>query len=182
MFSKTNHHYQDERIRYLIVDCGFGRLLVAATQHGICLTEINDQDSVLLEYLQARLPQATIEHLANDSELKNWADQARSHIDGECADWTAPLDVRGTAFQVSVWQHLVGIPVGQTKTYGQVARAINRPSASRAVGAAIGHNPIAIHIACHRVIGQKGALTGFRWGLAMKKQILAREGVISKDW
>ena len=86
-----------------------------------------------------------------------------------------PLDIRGTAFQRRVWEALREIPAGETTTYGALAKSIGRPRAVRAVGAACGANPIAVAIPCHRAVAADGALTGYRWGVARKKALLARE-------
>lgn len=102
--------------------------------------------------------------------------QLCAYFAGRLQAFDLPLDFRGTEFQKSVWQALLAIPFGQTRSYGAIARAIGRPSASRAVGAANGRNPISIVAPCHRVIGAGGALTGFAGGLEAKTRLLALEG------
>lgn len=101
--------------------------------------------------------------------------QLADYFAGRRTRFTVPLDFRGTAFQISVWQALLTIPFGETRSYAAIARQIGRPSASRAVGAANGRNPISIIAPCHRVIGAAGALTGFAGGLAVKERLLALE-------
>ncbi|UVO51812.1 methylated-DNA--[protein]-cysteine S-methyltransferase [Sphingomonas sp. SUN019] len=101
--------------------------------------------------------------------------QLAAYFAGELTRFTVPLDFRGTDFQQQVWAELVAIPYGETRSYGQIAQAIGRPTASRAVGAANGRNPISIIAPCHRVVGSNGALTGFAGGLAVKEQLLALE-------
>ncbi len=101
--------------------------------------------------------------------------QLDAYFAGTRTCFTVPLDFRGTAFQRSVWATLLTIPFGETRSYGAIARAIGRPTASRAVGAANGRNPISIIAPCHRVVGSTGALTGFAGGLAVKDQLLAHE-------
>ena len=181
MFSTANHRYQNDHIFYAINPTPLGRLLVAATVRGVCLTEMSNDDDTMLTYLQKRFRHAIVVPNQANHPIQSWTEQVSTYLGATTADWPVPLDVRGTEFQLAVWKHLMTIPTGSTTTYGAIAKALGRPKASRAVGAAVGHNPIAIHIACHRVIGQNGTLTGFRWGLALKEHILAREGALSKD-
>ncbi|MFB9273969.1 methylated-DNA--[protein]-cysteine S-methyltransferase [Cohnella cellulosilytica] len=109
-------------------------------------------------------------------------DRLERYFAGEPVEFDdVPLDVRGTPFQRSVWAALQRIPYGKTWTYGQMAEAMDKPSAVRAVGTAIGRNPLPVVLPCHRVVGSNGALTGFRGGLEMKKAILALEGVAAMN-
>lgn len=101
--------------------------------------------------------------------------QLQGYFAGERERFDVPLDFRGTDFQKSVWAALLTIPFGETRSYGEIARQIGRPGASRAVGAANGRNPISIIAPCHRVIGTNGALTGFAGGLAAKETLLGME-------
>jgi methylated-DNA-[protein]-cysteine S-methyltransferase len=101
--------------------------------------------------------------------------QLAAYFAGQLTRFTVPLDFRGTDFQRRVWAELIAIPYGETRSYGQIARAIGRPAASRAVGAANGRNPISIIAPCHRVVGSNGSLTGFAGGLAVKERLLALE-------
>jgi methylated-DNA-[protein]-cysteine S-methyltransferase len=103
--------------------------------------------------------------------------QLTRYFDGKLQQFSLPLDFHGTAFQKSVWQALLDIPWGETRSYAQIARQLGRPTASRAVGAANGRNPISIIAPCHRVLGSDGKLTGFAGGLAAKAHLLALEGV-----
>ena len=96
-------------------------------------------------------------------------------VEAPAASLDLPLDVRGTAFQQRVWAALRAIPPGSTATYGEIARRIGKPQSARAVGAACGANPIAVAIPCHRVVGSAGALTGYRWGVGIKRALLERE-------
>ncbi len=109
--------------------------------------------------------------------LQQAMDQLRRYLRGERVEFTCPLDLHGTAFQVDVWEELFRIPYGQTHTYAEIARAIGRPSAVRAVGAANGANPVAIIVPCHRVIGSDGTLTGYGGGLPTKAWLLSLEGI-----
>ncbi|MGH7864365.1 MAG: methylated-DNA--[protein]-cysteine S-methyltransferase, partial [Candidatus Binataceae bacterium] len=87
------------------------------------------------------------------------------------------FDIEGTAFQRAVWRELIAIPAGCTRSYAQIAKRLGRPRASRAVGAAVGANPVSLFIPCHRAVGSDGSLTGYRWGVARKRKLLALEGV-----
>ena len=111
-----------------------------------------------------------------DAILVAAEEQLHAYFAGELTRFTVPLDFQGTNFQKSVWAALLTIPFGETRSYGEIARQIGRPSASRAVGAANGRNPISIITPCHRVIGSTGALTGFAGGLEAKALLLALEG------
>lgn len=115
--------------------------------------------------------------LKSDEPLSCYGEQLRAYLAGHLRQWTIPLDVRGTDFQLAVWRALEDIPYGTTWTYRQVAEVIGRPSAPRAVGAAVGRNPLPLVIPCHRVVGSNGTLTGFRGGLLLKERLLALEGV-----
>ena len=108
--------------------------------------------------------------------------QLTAYFNGELRQFDLPLFLTGTAFQKSVWRHLSTIPFGETQTYGQLAATLERPKASRAVGAANGSNPIAIILPCHRVIGGSGSLTGFGGGLPTKEYLLSHEGVLTPSF
>jgi methylated-DNA-[protein]-cysteine S-methyltransferase len=108
--------------------------------------------------------------------MKQAADELHAYFAGILRIFRVPLDMQGTDFQLSVWNHLMKIPYGETRSYAQVADAIRRPKAVRAVGAANGSNPVAIIVPCHRVIGSSGKLTGYGGGLPMKKRLLELEG------
>jgi len=111
----------------------------------------------------------------HDGRLADAAAQIEAYLQGKRHNITCPLDMRGTPFQRTVWNALLTIPHGQTRTYADIAVTIGKPSAVRAVGAAIGANPLLIAVPCHRVVGKNGALTGYRGGLAMKKRLLELE-------
>ena len=104
--------------------------------------------------------------------------QLREYFGGERESFSVPLRLVGTAFQLSVWQALKKIPYGRTRSYREIARSIGRPTATRAVGAANGQNPLPIFVPCHRVIGSNGSLTGFGGGLDVKLALLRLEGVL----
>lgn len=104
------------------------------------------------------------------------ADHLRRHADGERVRYGGPLDVTATPFHLAVWERLRAIPFGRTASYGEIAAALGMPGEARAVGAAIGANPICILVPCHRVIAADGSLRGFAWGLELKRRLLAHEG------
>jgi AraC family transcriptional regulator, regulatory protein of adaptative response / methylated-DNA-[protein]-cysteine methyltransferase len=160
-------------IRYTIIPCGLGRLLVAATERGVCAVSLADADGALEAFLRDEYPAAEIRR--DDVPLRTWATELRRHLDGEQPQLQLPLDVPGTAFQRRVWQELLRIPYGETRSYAALARALGQPTASRAVARACATNPAAVVIPCHRVVGSDGALTGYRWGLERKRALLQRE-------
>lgn len=110
-----------------------------------------------------------------DGRLEPAVQQLEEYFAGQRREFTLPLVVRGTDFQRTVWRHLAEIPYGRTTTYGELARAIDRPNAARAVGAATGLNPLSILIPCHRLVGSGGSLTGFAGGLDAKRWLLHHE-------
>lgn len=163
-----------ERIRYALADSSLGRLVVAATERGVCLVAWGD-DASLAEEVARRFPRAHLEPAGED--LRAWVDAVIALVDDPARANSSdlPLDVRGTVFQQQVWAALRQIAAGQTVTYAQLAAAIGRPTATRAVAAACGANPTAVVVPCHRVIGADGKLTGYRWGLDRKQALLERE-------
>lgn len=160
-------------IRYTTTDCALGRLLLAATARGVCAVSLADTDDVLEAFLQTEFPAARRER--DDAELRDWATAVVGHLAGAQPHLDLPLDVRATAFQRRVWQELCRIPYGQTRTYSAVAAALGQPTATRAVARACATNPACIVIPCHRVIGRDGTLTGYRWGVDRKRQMLEQE-------
>jgi len=130
-----------------------------------------------LAWLGRRLSPGNVVEDEAVEPLSQAMDQLRRYLAGERMQFSCPLDLRGTDFQVAVWQELYRIPYGQTRTYAQIADAIGHPKAVRAVGAANGANPVAVIVPCHRVIGSNGTLTGYGGGLPMKEWLLALEGV-----
>lgn len=160
-------------ISYTIGTCPLGRILVAATARGIAMVSLGDSDAELEGALRGEFPHALIAR--DDASLKSWlASVLRSLESGE-PDANLPLDVRATAFERRVWQALRAIPKGETRSYGEIATAIGKPTAARAVGHACGRNPVALVVPCHRAVGAGGKLTGYRWGVARKRRLLARE-------
>jgi AraC family transcriptional regulator, regulatory protein of adaptative response / methylated-DNA-[protein]-cysteine methyltransferase len=164
-------------IRYTTAASPLGRVLVAASDIGICSIAFAGEDEQATADLRKRFPKA---QLTRDAAPTGWLKQAVQYTLSQMTEHplaaTFPLDVRATAFQQRVWKALQQIPRGQTRSYSDVARDLGRPSAVRAVAAAIGSNPIALAIPCHRVIGSNGSLTGYRWGLERKRRLLNAEG------
>jgi AraC family transcriptional regulator of adaptative response/methylated-DNA-[protein]-cysteine methyltransferase len=167
---------QGETIRYAFADGALGRTLLAATDKGVCFAGFGEDDSALLANMRARFRNATFEPAG--SALAGHLATLAGMIEEPAVARSLPLDLRGTVFQRRVWEVLRKIPAGQTMSYGQVAAAIGKPSAARAVGAAIGANPVSVAVPCHRVIGTDGTLTGYEWGVARKRALLAREGAL----
>jgi AraC family transcriptional regulator of adaptative response/methylated-DNA-[protein]-cysteine methyltransferase len=161
------------RIAYTIVTSPFGRMLVGATDRGICAVSFADADEPLVAGLAREYPSA--ETCRDDASMRAWVDGVIKTIEDGAAAPHLPLDIRATAFRARVWDALRAIPRGETRTYGEVARSIGRPKAARAVGQACATNPVAILIPCHRVIGSDGGLTGFASGVDRKRKILERE-------
>ena len=161
-----------ETIRYVMTDSKLGPLLVAATGKGICRLTFNEDEGAL----RRRFPNAEI--IADDGTIADWVAGALMAIDRPEAAPDLPIDVRGTAFQEKVWQELRKIPLGQTRSYADIAAAVGQPGAVRAVGTANGSNPVSVLVPCHRVIRSDGSLGGYGGGLPNKVKLLAAEGVI----
>ena len=166
-------------IRYTTLDSPVGRMLLAATDHGVCAISFGDSDGVLLEALRREFPDATLRR--GDVVLRRWVHALLEQIHGQHPLPQLPLDVRATAFQRRVWEHLRSVPYGTTRSYGQVARAIGSASSARAVASACASNPVAIAIPCHRVVRGRGGLGGYRWGVQRKKALLALEQRTGKE-
>jgi AraC family transcriptional regulator of adaptative response/methylated-DNA-[protein]-cysteine methyltransferase len=160
-------------IRYAIVDSPLGRLLVAATDRGVCSVTMGDSDRALERALAGEFASARIE--PDTGALAAWTAAIVAHLEGRRPRLELPLDIQATAFQWQVWQALASIPYGETRTYKDVASAIGRPSAVRAVARACASNPVALAIPCHRVVPASGGVGGYRWGASRKAALLTRE-------
>jgi AraC family transcriptional regulator of adaptative response/methylated-DNA-[protein]-cysteine methyltransferase len=163
-------------IRFAIVDSpnpSLGRLLVAATPRGVCAVAMAASDGDLMQLLAREYSAATI--VADPGALGAWTRAILAHLAGRQPRLDLPLYVQATAFQWRVWQALAAIPYGETRTYGEVAAAIGRPRAVRAVARACASNPVALAIPCHRVVPAAGGVGGYRWGAARKKELLRHE-------
>ena len=159
------------QINYTVTDCDLGRLLVAATERGVCAVQFGADDGALVAALTAEYPAAVI----RETRPSEWVESLLRHLAGAQPSLDLPLDLRATAFQLRVWEELRRIPYGETRTYTEVAAAIGQPTAARAVARACATNPVALATPCHRVVRAGGAAGGYRWGIERKQQLLARE-------
>lgn len=160
-------------IRYTCADSPLGRMLIAATDRGVCAIQFARSDGELIEGLKREFPFAV--RKPDDGGLQAWVSALLSKMTGRELNAALPLDIRATAFQRRVWTYLQSIPFGATRSYGQVAKAIGQPSASRAVARACATNPVAVAIPCHRVVREDGNISGYRWGVERKKALLEME-------
>ncbi len=160
-------------IRYAVVNSPLGKLLVAATERGVCRISLGDAAAPLERDLRREYPAADVR--ADAGPLSGWVNTILRHLEGREPHLDLPLDIRATAFQRRVWRELQRIPYGETRSYGEVARRIGRPTATRAVARACATNPTALVIPCHRVVREDGNVGGYRWGPDRKKTLLKRE-------
>jgi len=162
-------------IRYSISDTSVGRVLVATTDRGVCAVELGAGDADVERALRADFPNATIER--DDDAHRAWVrgvlDRVRHPRRDHAGD--LPLDIGGTAFQQLVWKALREIPAGERRSYREVAAAIGRPGATRAVARACATNRLAVVVPCHRVVREDGSLAGYKWGVARKRRLLESE-------
>ena len=169
-----------ETVHYATADSPLGRLLVATTARGLCAVLFADSDAEAAIELRERFPQAAL-RAANgdaagpDAGLAEAVRFVLSRLTEHPTAATLPFHVRATAFQQRVWRALLEIPRGETRSYAQIAEAVGSPKAVRAVGTACGSNLLAVVVPCHRVVGADGRLTGYRWGVERKRQLLEME-------
>jgi AraC family transcriptional regulator of adaptative response/methylated-DNA-[protein]-cysteine methyltransferase len=166
------------RIAYSVVDCALGRLLVAGTERGICAVSLGKAEAGLEAALFLEFPGAEIHR--DDDGLRQWTGELVRRLEGVEPSAELPLDVRATSFQRRVWEELRKIPWGQTRTYGEVAKALGQPAAARAVARACATNPAALVIPCHRVVPAGGGTGGYRWGASRKSRLLRTEAACSR--
>lgn len=162
-------------ISYTVVTSRLGRLLVGATERGISALYLGKDDAPLERALRKEYPRAEIRRDRNG--MQNWVGKILEHLRGHEPNLDLPTDVQATAFERRVWEELRKIPYGTTRTYSQVARAIGRPTATRAVARACAANPVSVVVPCHRVVREDGRLAGYRWGLERKRELLEHESV-----
>ena len=160
-------------IHYTVVRTSLGLLLVAVTERGICSVALGEDEVALVESLRAEYPAAELARATDASD--RLVDAVVAHVEGRARATDLPLDLKATAFQWQVWRALQRIPEGATRSYQEIARELGHPSAARAVARACASNRIAVLIPCHRVVRGDGALGGYRWGVARKAALLARE-------
>lgn len=161
------------RIRFAAGACRLGTILVAATDAGLCAILLGDDPDLLLRDLESRFPKADL--VGGDKGFETLVAQVVGLVEAPATAIDLPLDIGGTAFQQRVWEALRRIPAGSTATYAQIAAAIGQPGAVRAVGMACGANALAVAIPCHRVVRSDGSLSGYRWEIERKRELLARE-------
>ena len=166
-----------ETISYACRNTALGLLMMAATDRGVCFVQFGKSEATLTAQLRAEFPQASIKRSVAVTHrlLDNWLAALNEHLLGHRPRPDLPLDVRGTAFQVRVWQCLTSIDEGEVLSYGELAQRMQLPSAVRAIASACARNKIAVLIPCHRVLRSDGTLGGYRWGLARKRALLDAE-------
>ena len=164
-------------ISYVILNTALGRILIAATDRGLCGLQLADDETTLREALRQEFPAASLHETVAPftPPLRLWQEAIEGFVGGRAIATRLPMDIRATAFQASVWRYLQTIPAGKPQSYSEVAAGLGRPTASRAVARACASNPVALAIPCHRVIRNNGELGGYRWGVERKRDILARE-------
>jgi len=160
-------------VRYTCAPSPLGRMLIAATDKGVCAIQFAGSDEELEQGLKHEFPFAV--RRRDDQGLDLWKEQLLHHLRGDKLHSALPLDIQATAFQRKVWTHLQSIPFGATRSYGEVARAIGQPTAVRAVARACATNPVAVAIPCHRVVREDGDMGGYRWGVERKQALLEME-------
>lgn len=163
----------NEQIRFAVGQCSMGAILVAQSQKGVCAIFMGDDPEALAQKLQDRFPKAQL--VGGDADFERVVAQVVGFVETPALGLDLPLDIRGTAFQARVWQALRQIPSGTTVTYTDIATQIGAPASVRAVAGACGANLIAVAIPCHRVVRRDGGLSGYRWGVERKRELLARE-------
>jgi AraC family transcriptional regulator of adaptative response/methylated-DNA-[protein]-cysteine methyltransferase len=167
------------RMHYTITDSPLGRILAAATNKGISALYLGESDSRLEAALRKEYPRAEIsEGDGGSKNLRGWVESVLHHLHGQEPSLDLPTDVQATAFQRRVWEELRRIPYGSTRTYKQIARALGKPKAIRAVARACATNPVSVVVPCHRVVRQDGTLAGYRWGIGRKRRLLDHEAAI----
>ncbi len=160
-------------IRYTLTDSPLGRMLIAATDKGICAIQFADTEEELEEGVKREFPFAI--RRRDDAAMHNWKENLLRQMRGETLNSALPLDIQATAFQRKVWAYLQKIPFGETRSYAAVAKGIGRPTAMRAVARACATNPVAVAIPCHRVVRKGGEMGGYRWGTERKRTLLELE-------
>jgi AraC family transcriptional regulator, regulatory protein of adaptative response / methylated-DNA-[protein]-cysteine methyltransferase len=163
------------RITYAISPSQFGLILIGATAHGICWIGLHESEAYLESELRHDFPNAAVIH--DHDRLRDTTARVVAFIGGR-EPLYLPLDIRATPFQLAVWRELCAIPLGSTRSYGEIARRLEQPEAARAVGHANGSNPLTIVIPCHRAVGANGRLTGYRWGVEYKRRLLQYESFV----
>ena len=160
--SAYRRHGEGMHITYSIVPSPIGRVLVAATENGVCSVKIGASDVALIQDLKREYSAADVS--AHDRPRSEWVKAISEHLRGDLPALDLPIDVQATAFQWKVWRALQRIPYGETRAYADVARSIGKPRAVRAVARACATNPVCLVVPCHRVVPSTGGTGGYRWG------------------
>lgn len=166
-------------IRFAVAQCSLGALLVAASPRGVCAILLGADADELVRDLQDRFPQAEL--IGADRDFERWVARVVGFVEAPRIGLDLPLDLRGTAFQRRVWEALRLIPAGETVSYSELAQRLGMPRAARAVAQACAANPLAVAVPCHRVVRTDGSLSGYRWGVARKRALLARERAADQE-
>jgi len=172
-----------ETLHYTMFSSPVGPLFLGASERGLVALEFDarlpGQQTVRPNPRDLRVESKTLRFEESESALQPYVEQLEEYFAGQRREFTLPLDLRGTDFQIACWHALIAIPYGETRTYGDIARAVGRPQGFRAVGMANNRNPIAIVVPCHRVIASDGTLCGYGGGLDLKRKLLELEGALS---
>lgn len=163
----------ETEIAFDVLPVRLGFVLVGGTARGVCAVYLGDDPGALERELRDEFPRARIERAPE--RVRAWAEETVRRAAGEAAQDDVPLDLAGTSFQLRVWHALAGIPLGETRSYREVAAAIGQPSAIRAVARACATNKVALLVPCHRVVHSDGSISGYRWGVERKRELLAAE-------
>lgn len=168
---------EGETISWACRETALGPILMAATDRGVCFAQFGENRESLFEQLQSEFPRATLQAFdgSGRSQLEQWIDALNGYIQSKQPRPELPLDLRGTAFQIKVWEFLLSLDDGDAASYSEVARAIGKPKAVRAAASACAANRIAVLVPCHRILRGDGELGGYRWGLQRKRALLDAE-------
>jgi O-6-methylguanine DNA methyltransferase len=164
-------------MKYTVFQSPLGSVLVAASERGITWMGFGDSDEEALAEIRLDFPTAELMRAESDRELRRYSAAILAFLERRFSFPTLPLDLIGTPFQRRVWDELCAIPHGTTRSYGEIARLAGRPDAPRAVGAAVGANPVSILVPCHRAVAADGSLHNYRYGIERKRALLDIEGV-----
>ncbi|MER2512575.1 MAG: methylated-DNA--[protein]-cysteine S-methyltransferase [Nitrosomonas ureae] len=166
----------NSQICFALEQCSLGSILVAASKIGVCAIALGNDPYTLIHDLQYRFPHA--EFAGNNNEFGQWVAKVVDFIETPAIELVLPLDICGTAFQRKVWQALQKIPIGKRMSYTEIAQYIGKPKATRAVANACAANILAVAIPCHRAVRSNGNLSGYRWGVERKAELLRRESLL----
>lgn len=166
-----------ETISWACRETVLGPILMAATDRGVCFAQFGEDRAALVTQLQSEFPQADLQPYdgAGSQQLDRWIDALNGYIQNKQPRPELPLDLKGTAFQIKVWEFLLSLQDGDVISYSELARAIDKPRAVRAAASACAANKIAVLVPCHRILRGDGGLGGYRWGLTRKRALLDAE-------